>query len=439
MQMFAVNDASIFYERALHLLPGIQGPTPYSVIQHLYTQLGRTYELTNRTEQAQRLYQDMLSHAQRVDSIEMECIAISRMAILAIQFHLDFEQANTLLQQALGRAEKANNRTLIAEVEWHLAQLGFYDFDASTIVVHSQRALAIAREQGLVELAARSLNVLSYGKKQSGHLNEAEIYAGEAIRLFQTTGNRAMEVDSMCVIADIMLNQGRVEEGITLAQTAYDLSLNIGNAWGQVNSMYHLAFGKLEQGAVTVALELANRCVALTEEFKLLVLQMNSYILLGIVQRAFGAVDDARNTHLTALELGKQLSSPALLAAAAVELCADYAMLGQWVETETLALEVVTGKSDLFVMVFGLSRWYVTEALLRAGHVQLATEDLERWEARVDESTRHRIPYLRAIAIFASFKKQKGLNTVALQEALTIAQSLRLESEQKEIIALLQS
>ena len=28
-------------------------------------------------------------------------------------------------------------------------------------------------------------------------------------------------------------------------------------------------------------------------------------------------------------------------------------------------------------------RWYITEALLRAGHIQLAIEDLERWQARI--------------------------------------------------------
>lgn len=439
MQMFAVNDASIFYERALRLFPGFQESVPLPTIQHLYTQLGRTYELTNRAEQADRIYRDMLTYAQQARSIAMECAALSRMAILAVQVRLEFAEANKLLQQALGRAAQANDRTLIADVEWHLAQLGFYDFDAPTIIAHSQRALAIAREEGLVELIARSLNVLSYGEKQSGHLNEAEMHAKEAMTLFQTVGNRAMAVDSMCVIADIMLNQGRVEEGIALAQTAYDVSLEISNMWGQVNSMYHLAFGRLERGAVKEALMLAERCVALTEEFKLQVLQVNSYTLSGIVQRALGTIDEACSTHLTALRLGQQVSSPALIAAAAVELCADYAMLGQWENAETLALQVAMGKSNLFVLVFGLSRWYVTEALVRAGHIQLAIEDLDRWKARIGESPRHRIPYLRAQAVLVRAQGQNDRATIALREALSIAQSLHLVGEQRDIEAALQT
>jgi DNA-binding SARP family transcriptional activator len=439
MQMFAVNDASIFYERALRLLPSTQEPAPLPAIQHLYTQLGRAYELTNRAEQAERIYQDMLTYAQQARSIAMECAALSHKAVLDVQVRLDFEQANMLLQQALSRAEQASDRALIAGVEWHLAQIGFYDFDAPSIVAHSQRSLATARELGSVELMARNLNVLSYGKKQSGSLDEAENYAGEAMMLFQTVGNRAMEVDSMCVMADIMLNRGRVEEGMAIAQRAYDLSTEFGNAWGQVNSMYHLAFGKLDQGAYVEARDLAESCVTLTEEFKLHVLQVNSYTLLGIVQRSLRELDEACTTHQMAVGLGQQISSPALTAAAAGELCADYAMLERWDDAAASALEVVNGKSDLFVMVFGLSRWYITEALLRAGYIQLAIEDLERWQARIEESPRHRIPYLRAIAVLAHAQGQADRAAVALEEALSIAQALHLAGEQIAIEEALQA
>ena len=92
----------------------------------------------------------------------------------------------------------------------------------------------------------------------------------------------------MCVVADILLNQGHIEAGMALAQKALEISLEIGNAWSQVNSMYHIATALLERGNHAEALALAERCVALTEEFHLQVLQVNMYTLLGIVQRASG-------------------------------------------------------------------------------------------------------------------------------------------------------
>ena len=70
--------------------------------------------------------------------------ALSHKAILAVLVRLDFEQANTLLQQALSRAEQANDEAQIADVAWHLAQLRFYNFDAPSIVAHSQRSLRIS-------------------------------------------------------------------------------------------------------------------------------------------------------------------------------------------------------------------------------------------------------------------------------------------------------
>ena len=439
MRMFAVNDASGFYERALHLLPRLSESELLPVIRQLYSQLGRAYELTNRTEDAERTYQDMLTYARQGQAIGMECAALSRMAVLEVQVRLDFEQAKALLRQALERAEQVNDRALMADVEWHLAQIGFYDFDAPTIVMHGERALAIARELGDTELIARCLNVLSYGKKQNGSFSEAESYAREAVTLFQRLGNRAMEVDSMCLVADILLNQGRVEEGVALARTAYELSLKIGNAWSQVNAMYHLAFGALERGAYEEAFTLAERCVALTEEFKLQVLVVASYALLGIAQRAIGEIDAACATHMRAIESGQQMSSPALIAAAAMELCTDYALLGRWDDASACALSVVRGKSHLFVLVFGLSRWYVTEALIRAGHMDLAIDDLGRWRARVEESPRHRIPYLRAVAMVAQSQGQAEEAHAALQEALSLAHKLQLVSEEREIEALLQA
>ncbi|HEY6539568.1 MAG TPA: AAA family ATPase, partial [Ktedonobacteraceae bacterium] len=426
MLLFAVNDASKFYAQALRLFPLLPDSPAPPVTQHLYEQLGRAYELMNRAEQAESIYHDMLAHAQQTHSTAMECAALSRLAILAVQFRLDFAQANTLLQQALDRAEQVNDRALIADVEWHLAQLGFYDFDAGTIIAHSKRSLALARELGSVELMARSLNVLSYGKKQNGHLKEAESYAREAIAHFESTGNRAMQVDSMCVVADILLNQGHIEEGMALAQKALAISQEIGNAWSLVNSMYHIATALLERGNHTEALALAERCVALTEEFKLPVLQVNVYALLGIVQRASQKIEEARATHLLAVEQAQHISSPALLAAAEGELCADYALLGQWEEAAACALRVVSGKSDLFVMVLGLSRWYITEALVRAGYMQQALADLNRWQARIAESPRHSIPYLRAVAVLAHAQGETDRAASALREALEIARTLHL-------------
>ena len=197
--------------------------------------------------------------------------------------------------------------------------------------------------------------------------------------------------------------------------------------------MYHLAFVALERGAYEEALNLAQRCVAITEEFKLHALQVNGYILLGIAQRKLQNIEEACATHLRAVELGQDMASPALIATAAGELCADYALLDRWEDAAACALQEVNGKSDLFVLVFGLSRWYVTEVLIRAGHVELAAQDLEHWKARLEESTRHHIPYLRAVAALALAQGEKERARAALQEAAELTRRLGLRREEEAI------
>lgn len=70
---------------------------------------------------------------------------------------------------------------------------------------------------------------------------------------------------------------------------------------------------------------------------------------------------------------------------------------------------------------------------MHAGYISLASEDLERWKNRVEQSPRHRIPYLRAVAVLAHAQGQTDQAMVALREALSIAQALHLAGEQKAI------
>lgn len=437
LKVFAVSDAIANYERAARLAPQLPESLSLDMVRQLYCQLGRAYELMSRGEDAERAYQELLTYAQQAPSTPLECIALSCLALMKIQFRMDAAQANALLRQALDKAQKTDDKSLLADMEWHLAQLGFYDFDAETIIEHAQRALVIARETGASDLIARCVNALSYGMKQRGQLGLALVYAQESMALFRQLGNRAMEVDCLCVLASIMLNQGRVEEGLQFAQTAYNASLAIGNAWGQVNSMYHLALGALERDACDEAREYAERCVGLCEEYKLSALGPGMYSLLGIAQRSLGLFDEARSTHQVALAMSEEMASPALIAAAAEELCADYVALGQWDDALANALRVVAGKSDLFVMGFGLNRWCVTASLTRGGEFQSARDDLEHWRARIQESPRHRMSYLRAVACLAHAEGQDTRATAALREALNMAQSLGLARERKEVEAML--
>jgi len=89
MRVVAVRDAIAFYEQARHLMAerllGTGAMLPTSEIEHLYTHLGRAYELDNEWEKARAIYTLMLVYAQGAGQLVMESTALNRLAILAAQ------------------------------------------------------------------------------------------------------------------------------------------------------------------------------------------------------------------------------------------------------------------------------------------------------------------------------------------------------------------
>src|SRR6266849_2828789 len=87
MRVVAVRDAITLYEQAQHLMTersrGLSLLTmlPAPEIEHLYTYLGRAYELNAEWEKAQAVYMLMLAHAQDVCQPAMESTALNCLAI----------------------------------------------------------------------------------------------------------------------------------------------------------------------------------------------------------------------------------------------------------------------------------------------------------------------------------------------------------------------
>ncbi len=91
MRVVAVRDAISFYEQAQHLMAerlhglDLGAILPAPEIEHLYTHLGRAYELNAEWEKAREVYTLMLAYAQDACQSVMESTAFNRLAILATQ------------------------------------------------------------------------------------------------------------------------------------------------------------------------------------------------------------------------------------------------------------------------------------------------------------------------------------------------------------------
>jgi len=91
MRVVAVRDAITLYEQARHLLTAqlhglvLLTMLPAPEIEHLYTHLGRAYELNAEWEKARAVYTMLLAYAQEAGELVMESNAQSRLAGLAAQ------------------------------------------------------------------------------------------------------------------------------------------------------------------------------------------------------------------------------------------------------------------------------------------------------------------------------------------------------------------
>lgn len=446
MQLFAVRDAIAFYEQAWHLVerPGgdeyqlLEGILP-SDLQHLSILLGRAYELTNEFEKARIVYQAMLAFAQESSVPAMECTALNRLATLAVLDRFDLGMAQSFLQRAEVMAERGGDPLLMAETEWNLAQVNYYAANARASLAHGRRAMELARRLDRQELLARCLNVVAYASELLGRWEESETAASEARVLYQALKNRAMEVDCLGEIAKARICGGRAQAGMQAAREALAISTEIENAWGQAYSAFNLAMGALESGDYSEALNFAQQAVALARTHDLTMFLSISLTTLGRVYRSLMDVPAALAAHLEALELNKVQQTP-WIEMISDELCTDYALAGNWVEAHIYAQQALNNRRDSLYLYIGLAHWHKTEALVRAGDMAYALEEVKHFAERIGNngsSQRHRIPYLRSLAVLAMSRGKLDKAAQHLREAVALAEDMGLPGELWSLLAAL--
>jgi tetratricopeptide (TPR) repeat protein len=308
------------------------------------------------------------------------------------------------------------------------------DIDAS--LPRGERALALARELGLVELSARSLSAIAYAQTWQVQGETAEARAAEARALYAGLGNRAMEADCLAVISEAQIMLGQPRAGLATARAAYAISCDIENTWGQAHSAGKIGYALLEIGEYTEALQIAQAGLAAARTNELTALVAFNLRLVGNIYRALLALDAARAAHGEALALSASLGTRLFAQIIAAELCADCVLADDWAEASTYAHQTLaTGHASSIYA--GLTRWHMTEALLRAGANAVATEDVRRFGEGVGDNRRYRIAYLRALAVLARWEGRAGQAIAHLEAANTLAEDIGLPGEQWQILAAL--
>ena len=152
VEVFAARDAIDHYERARDLLAevvqtGGRQPTERSILdlEHLYTRLGRAYELADEGEKARAAYEALLALGRQLGEARLEVLSLNHLAVF--DYHQgDDRKVKALLEEARRMAEDAGLEEALVETECNLAEVMAIhprDFEHSGPL--ARKALASAR------------------------------------------------------------------------------------------------------------------------------------------------------------------------------------------------------------------------------------------------------------------------------------------------------
>ncbi|HUS16238.1 MAG TPA: hypothetical protein VM536_14665, partial [Chloroflexia bacterium] len=210
---------------------------------------------------------------------------------------------------------------------------------------------------------------------------------------------RAMEADSLCVIANVAIHQGRPADALAAAAAAQEISRSIGNTWGQASSALPLTLALLETGDTAGALRAAEDGARLARGEGLSPpMLVFSLARLGAAQRAAGSLDAAITTHEEALALcadpGMRWWFAEMIAA---ELCADYVRRGDWPAAAGYAERALAGNDGTLPFIALLFPELV-KALARSGAVAHAAAVTRAFGQRARDNPRYHRAYKAARA-----------------------------------------
>jgi DNA-binding SARP family transcriptional activator len=454
MEVFAIEDAIEHFERARNLLAEVRTGgrqlTELSIpdLEHLYTQLGRAYEMADEWGKARAAYETMLALAREVGEAKLEVISLNHLAVLAYHQETDARRVRALLEEARRVAEEAGLAVAMAETELNLADAmafwaGEYEYSGPL----AQKALATARTLGRPDLVARALAALARLEMFAGRLEESAAHAEEGAALSRElaerpapprialpsamsvitglaaswrAGNKAREIFCLTMLSYDRIFQGRAREGVAIGREARAISRELPESI-EAMSLWALGIGLPEVGEYEEALMLARRGTKLARKAQDAFLLAVNLDRLGRAHEVLLNLEEARAAYEEVLEVSGRLEPYGAWSYA--RLCAVDALLENWGDAHAHARRA--HEAGVYLnQLLTIYLHHEVEALLRGGDEILAREEVRRFAERARPNERDRIAYLRSLAVLSEWEGDTERATGELQEAETLAEKI---------------
>ena len=436
-------------------------------------------------EKARSVYATLRTYAQDTGSRALEGMALSRLAVVAREQSWDLYTAQTLAAEAVRVVESTGDAAVIAETHWALGQIATLANDLDVARPHARRALELARSANLRVLTARSLLLVAQTAQVWGERDDIVAAAEEGRTRFRdladeverteaprrmpqpassgrpstrsatdrhehvkppqllwagsppetASGYRTLEAHCLSTACCGKICRGEPEEGVHDGRMALHLARKVNNAQMYAMGSYVIVPGLIEIGAYQEALDITRQgfedARVNGDAFSL----MATRLALGHTMHALYQPDEAYVQLHEAAALAEKIPARHWQFRPWAQLCVNRALAGDWTAAAAAAARAITLRdaAQVRLVYYDFARHYEIEALLRTGDSARAHADVQRMSERVRperQDQRYHLVSLRMRAVLARFDGQVPQAIALLQEALRLAEYIRLPGEQ---------
>jgi tetratricopeptide (TPR) repeat protein len=370
---FATMESLTHYERAIQLAQLLEADR--ALVVRLWLARGRALEMTGRYVEADATYVNMEKDASKRGDAPTELAAAMARATIHSAPTALFNSivGQELSERALALARSLGDRASEAKINWNLLLVSRFSGHFEQAIVYGRRSATLAREFGLREQLAYTLNDRYQTLIILKRFEEGQSVSEEARTLWKELGNLPLLADSLSNAAEVYWIRGQSRRAVVLADEALTISQSIGNLWGQSYGRLVAGFARMELG------ELGEGILLLQEAAQLGA--MSGFVIAEIVGRVMPAM---MLMQLGALSRAEKLAQEALAVVAArlpvfgaaplLVLAGVQRRRGQLSESEATLQRARDNMSDMDKISNPMFSWEAFESALAFGEAQHVLE-----------------------------------------------------------------
>ncbi len=298
-RLFAIEEATGHYLRVFRALESGGGRWELQAGDaiHLHLRLGRCYELRSQYDRALAVYRALEARGGRADDPHMLLAALlARATAQALPNpEQDTQSARQAADQAQDLADRLDDPQARARLAWAFMLIQIYSGHMQEGIPFGERAVRLAREQGLRDLEAHALQDLGLAYMSTGNLARSEEVLAEATKLWKSLRNLALMAECLANMTYIHAARGDFEAAEKHARQALEISRSIDNVWGQTNARAFIPFLHIVRGEVDRAIELVDKLFRTAEQVGHPG-SIAGYFFLSWMYYQLGAFDRARQS-----------------------------------------------------------------------------------------------------------------------------------------------